>query len=691
MSRCENLRVSFSFDKILFDYLTLDLKNSFPLLTRNKSVCFAPFTAAGANTFAPWLSRPLPTSVALVAGAPGNRFPPELTQTFLINIILSNIFRLDENPDLMALHIGDRVIDVNGHSVHSSSSVRDIQKIIDDTDRVLQLTIEHEPNTITRRNPISGELEFLTTQAVSRNASSSSISPAESMGPPPPKLDKARIAMRMDEGYMSGTPKKSNKLQRTQKPNQKHQRKFNCQQSSNSLRDGKERSSSMSKLLLGQHVAPDVNQMFDLSRTKSFRVEPPNGSHNQRIFRASDLVIGEMLGRGFFGQVYKVTHKETKEVMVLKELYRWVDDDAQRNFLKEVAVLRSLHHRNVLRFIGVLYKEKKLHLITEFISGGTLASILHGPPKLPLTWSERIHFARDISMGMSYLHTMNIIHRDLNSHNCLVRDGNDRTVIVADFGLARLCRHNPNEVGTVINRKSQRERRKRYTVVGSPWWMAPEMLRGNKYDEKVDVFSFGIIMCEIIGRVQADPDFMPRTDDFGLNQQQFIEAFCRLDGEPCPELFYKVAFLCCDLNPDRRPSFKMLSEWFDRLAIHGAILGSHHQPPTDLMWDIQNFRGEASSSCNTPEVKETPPNFAIASSKDETDSSPEKEKVPEIIARTMSPHLAKDFTPNGDRIRDSWRARRKQKIRENRQRVKKSVDVPTEVHKKPPTPSVNGT
>lgn len=594
----------------------------------------------------------------------------------------------------MALHIGDRVIDVNGRSIHGSSSIKDIQKIIDDTDRVLQLTIEHEPNTITRRNPISGELEFLTTQTVSRNASSSSISPAESMGPPPQKLDKARIAIRMDEGYMSGTPKKFNKLQRNQKPNQKHQRKFNCQQSSNSLRDCKERSSSMSKLLLGQHVPPDANQMYDLSRTKSFRVEPPNGVHNQRIFRASDLVIGELLGHGFFGQVFKVTHKETKEVMVLKELYRWVDDDAQKNFLKEVAVLRSLHHRNVLRFIGVLYKEKKLHLITEFISGGTLATLLHDAtkPLEPLSWTDRIHFARDISCGMTYLHTTNIIHRDLNSHNCLVRDGKDKTVIVADFGLARLCRHNPHDkYGTVMNRKSQKERRKRYTVVGSPWWMAPEMLKGNKYDEKVDVFSFGIIMCEIIGRVQADPDFMPRTDDFGLNQQQFIEAFCRQE-DPCPELFYKIAFLCCDLNPDRRPSFKILAEWFDRLAIHGVILGSHHKPPSDLMWDIQNFHGEASSSCNTPEVNESPPKFAIEPPpKDETDSSPEKEKVPEVITRTMSPHLAKDFSPNGDRIRDSWRARRKQKIRENRQRVKKSVDgAPTEVHKKPPT-SVNNT
>jgi LIM domain kinase 1 len=156
--------------------------------------------------------------------------------------------------------------------------------------------------------------------------------------------------------------------------------------------------------------------------------------------------------------------------MVLKELYKWVEDDAQKNFLKEVAVLRSLSHRNVLRFIGVLYKDKKLHLITEYVAGGTLANLLHGRnPYEPLSWAERIHFARDISLGMAYLHSKNLIHRDLNSGNCLVRHyGSDRTVIVADFGLARLCKAS-NE-GTLINKKSQRERRKRYTVVGTPWY-----------------------------------------------------------------------------------------------------------------------------------------------------------------------------------------------------------------------------
>lgn len=78
--------------------------------------------------------------------------------------------------------------------------------------------------------------------------------------------------------------------------------------------------------------------------------------------------------------------------------------------------------------------------------------------------------------------------------------------------------------------------------------MAPEMMKGKKYDEKVDVFSFGIIICELIGRVQADPDFLPRSSDFGLNHKVFMEKF--IDG--CPETFFLTAFICCDLNPDKR-------------------------------------------------------------------------------------------------------------------------------------------
>jgi hypothetical protein len=91
-------------------------------------------------------------------------------------------------------------------------------------------------------------------------------------------------------------------------------------------------------LLFFVNRSPPTRETCDLSRTRSFRVEPKS----QRIFRASDLVKGELLGKGFFGQVYKVTHRDTNEVMVLKELYR-VDEEAQKNFLKEVSCrFRSL-------------------------------------------------------------------------------------------------------------------------------------------------------------------------------------------------------------------------------------------------------------------------------------------------------------------------------------------------------------
>ncbi|KAG0437901.1 hypothetical protein HPB47_017237, partial [Ixodes persulcatus] len=395
-----------------------------------------------------------------------------------------------------------------------STLLPQIEDLIKSTNKVLQLTIEHDPSNISRC--------------------------AALLCPPRRKAlsDKERRYKKKEE-CSGSSGARSRQLKRTS--------------------GVRERSSSLPRLLVSDPAACSSQPTYDLSRTKSFRIEPKN----QRIFRASDLVQGKLLGKGFFGQVYLVTHRETGEVMVLKELHR-LDEEAQRNFLKEVAVLRSLHHDNVLRFIGVLYRDKRLHLVTEYVSGGSLRALLHDSSE-PLPWEQRVGLARDIAAGMCYLHSMNIIHRDLNSHNCLVKE--DRTAVVADFGLARIMSDQPGQpsggrryapgnakrspVAAGVPKKQ--ERKKRYTVVGNPYWMAPEMMTGKKYDEKVDIFSFGIVLCEIIGRVQADPDYLPRSNDFGLNTVVFKEKFCG----SCPEPFYLIAFLCCDIDPEKRLSLSI--------------------------------------------------------------------------------------------------------------------------------------
>ncbi|XP_030244514.1 LIM domain kinase 1 isoform X4 [Drosophila navojoa] len=629
-------------------------------------------------------------------------------------------YMIDVN--LTNLHIGDRILEVNGTPV-SNSSVDQIDKLIRSNEKMLQLTVEHDPVQVCR-SCSQADIQRASSASTLILPLSTSASSVEVGGRGRERLYKA--AATEPSGKMrkmrQQTLQTSKSVQQTTgQQQQQQQQQHPAEQLSSQLKE-KERCSSLSKLLDEQHTAQQHSahpQLYDLSRTQSCRVvQKP-----QRIFRASDLVMGEKLGEGFFGKVFKVTHRLTGELMVLKELHR-ADEEAQRNFIKEVAVLRLLDHRHVLKFIGVLYKDKKLHMVTEYVAGGCLKELIHDSSRV-LSWSQRVCLARDIACGMSYLHSMNIIHRDLNSMNCLVRE--DQSVIVADFGLARsvdaprlpgagaatgagagvgagsAASSNSGSIDAsamspsgTLRRSKSRQRRQRYTVVGNPYWMAPEMMKGLKYDEKVDVFSFGIMLCEIIGRVEADPDYMPRNSDFSLNQQEFREKFCA----QCPEAFVKVAFVCCDLNPDMRPCFETLYVWLEQLRQH---LDAQQQPPARLLHEIENFQDSyiSSEDALSPTSQRSLDNLTMA----ETDRPQqqqqqqllqqeqqqqeqqqqqqqeqqqqqkqtvqaneveEKENVENVVMRThdipKSPHLGKDFSPSGERLRDSMRARRRQRF-----------------------------
>uniref|UniRef100_A0A8B9ZIB2 dual-specificity kinase n=1 Tax=Anas platyrhynchos TaxID=8839 RepID=A0A8B9ZIB2_ANAPL len=257
----------------------------------------------------------------------------------------------------------------------------------------------------------------------------------------------------------------------------------------------------------------------------------------------------EKIGAGFFSEVFKVRHRQSGQIMVLK-MNKLTSN--RGNMLREVQLMNRLSHPNILRFMGVCVHQGQLHALTEYINGGNLEQLLDSP--VPLSWSTRIQLALDIARGLHYLHSKGIFHRDLTSKNCLVRcEANGYTAVVGDFGLAEK-----------IPTYSEGSEKEPLAVVGSPYWMAPELLRGEIYNEKADVFAYGIILCETIARVPADPDYLPRTEDFGLN----VTAFHTMVGLDCPAAFLQMAFHCCSMEPTSRPSFLEITQCLEGILQH---------------------------------------------------------------------------------------------------------------------------
>ncbi|XP_057495793.1 serine/threonine-protein kinase EDR1-like isoform X1 [Actinidia eriantha] len=192
----------------------------------------------------------------------------------------------------------------------------------------------------------------------------------------------------------------------------------------------------------------------------AFQVDPVMDDVGECEIPWEDLEIGERIGLGSYGEVYRADWNGT-EVAVKKFLDQDFSGAALAEFRREVRIMRRLRHPNVVLFMGAVTRPPNLSIVTEFLPRGSLYRIIHRP-LCQIDESRRIRMALDVAKGMNCLHTSipTIVHRDLKSPNLLV--DNNWNVKVCDFGLSRL-KHN-----TFLSSKS---------TAGTPEWMAPEVLR----------------------------------------------------------------------------------------------------------------------------------------------------------------------------------------------------------------------
>ncbi|GJD11036.1 Serine/threonine-protein kinase EDR1 [Galdieria sulphuraria] len=243
-------------------------------------------------------------------------------------------------------------------------------------------------------------------------------------------------------------------------------------------------------------------QYFETNNLNDFEFEDDESILSNPLFTLSSLPewksrwnidprmleVGPRIGVGGSGEVFKATYQ--RQVVAVKLLVQDEDhtsSDALLDFKGEMLLMSGLSHPNIVKFIGAVNSSTNICLVTEFVSGGCLYRYIARKRAngeiFPM--KDYLKIALDIAKGMEYLHaqTPRVIHMDLKSPNILLSPHNNGyTAKIADFGLS--CRLDKGLRNTGFG--------------GTAEWMAPEMMRQEKFDEKVDVFSFGVILWELV-------------------------------------------------------------------------------------------------------------------------------------------------------------------------------------------------
>lgn len=263
-----------------------------------------------------------------------------------------------------------------------------------------------------------------------------------------------------------------------------------------------------------------------------------------RTFHLGMFEIGKPLGKGKFGRVYLVKERTSGFICALKVLYKSELDRVEKQVRREIEIQSNLRHPNILRLFGHFHDPKRIFLILEFAGQGELYKLLRKEERFP-EWKAAQYIAQ-MASALKYLHKKHVIHRDIKPENILV--GIHDEIKISDFGWSV---HAPN--------------RRRATLCGTLDYLPPEMIKSgskdNTYDEKVDLWSLGVLAYEfLVGEA-------PFEDTPVMTQRRIARADMSIPAFVSPEardLIKKVSLLRCASFLSRLTTFadRDFSYWY---------------------------------------------------------------------------------------------------------------------------------
>ncbi|ESQ47968.1 hypothetical protein EUTSA_v10020248mg [Eutrema salsugineum] len=351
----------------------------------------------------------------------------------------------------------------------------------------------------------------------------------------------------------------------------------------------------------------DDSESIDRNPTKTFPSPRTNAKileglafrkFSYREMRKATEDFNTVIGRGGFGTVYKAVFSNGL-VAAVKRMNK-SSEQAEDEFCREIELLARLHHRHLVALKGFCSKKKERFLVYEYMANGSLKDHLHLPEKPPLSWAARMKIAIDVANALEYLHFYcdpPLCHRDIKSSNILLDE--KFVAKIADFGLAHASRD-----GSICFEPVNTD------IRGTPGYVDPEYVVTQELTEKSDVYSYGVVLLEIItGRRAVDEgrNLVEMCQRLLVSESRRIELVDprikdRIDGEQL-ETVVAVVRWCTEREGVARPSIKqvlrLLCESCDPLHL-GLAMAVEEDKGRSLRGDSSfDIRGLASSSSNT--------------------------------------------------------------------------------------------